>query len=1037
MNVIRFFILNPVTVIVGVLLAALFGAASLRAIPVQLSPNIEQPIVSVNTNWPGATPYEVERAILEEQERRLKNLPGLYEMESIARDNRGRVVLTFDVGTDQDAALMRVSRKLDEVRMYPDNVERPIITAAGSEQSPIIWMVLRAHEDNPRPVETYLTYFEEYIRQHIERVPGVAELVIGGGLSTQMHIVFRPEEFARHKLPIDYVVNVLRRENVNISAGQLDIGRRGYRIRTQGEYQSIEDIRRVALVSDGERSVTVGDVAEVQFGYEQRHTPVLNNFEAAISIRVLAEAGSNVLEVTDRVAREIARLNEEMLYSEGVYLEIVNDQRGYIRGAIALLRQNIAIGGLLAAGVLLLFLRSLRPTLVVAATIPVSIVGAFGFLHLFGSTLNAMSLAGIAFSVGMLVDNAIVVLENIDRHRRMGKSALDAALQGAHEVWGAVLASSLTTIAVFLPVIFLEGDAGQLFRDIAIAVTSAVSLSLLSAISLIPSMSHLLLRVRDEGDAQSRAPEPASVIGRLGGALRDFLTAVIGAVIRRAWTRTAVILALVGAAAVSVHQLMPKAEYLPLGNRDLISCRLIPPPGLSYDERRAMGDQLFAFFEPYFEPGYEGYPGIRNVFYIGRQEYMILGVVSADQQRTRELIPLCREAFTTIPGIMGTASQASIFPGGLGAGRAITVNLGGDTIETLVESANHLFEIIQETMPGSQIRPRPSLELLYPEIDYIPEALRLRSVGMSAEQLGITLDVLMHGRRLGEFKEEGRRAIDLVLKAAGGRVDSPEALHNSLVALPGGDAVPVSSLARPVERAGLTEIRRHEQERTVYLLVTPPDEMPQQEAMELLENVVFPLAEEQGHLDGIRVRLSGAADKLTETRDALQFNFLLALMISYLLMAALLKNFLYPLVIMFTVPMAAAGGLAGFTIMNRMASTQQFDILTMLGFVILIGVVVNNAILIVYQALNHVRAGEMTHAEAVIESVRTRIRPIFMSSLTSIFGMMPLVLWPGPGSELYRGLGSVVLGGIAVSTVFTIFLTPALLMFALRWEGRK
>ena len=311
------------------------------------------------------------------------------------------------------------------------------------------------------------------------------------------------------------------------------------------------------------------------------------------------------------------------------------------------------------------------------------------------------------------------------------------------------------------------------------------------------------------------------------------------------------------------------------------------------------------------------------------------------------------------------------------------------------------------------------------------------SSGMSAKDLGISLDVLMDGRRIGEFKQEGQKKIDLVLKASEKDISTPEELYNSLLATPGGRIVPVSSLSELVRTTGITQIRHLERRRTVTLQVTPPKTMPLQEAMETIDNKIIPILKNQGMLQGVDVKQSGVADKLTETGKALQWNFILAALIAYLLMAALFGNFIYPLIILFTVPLAAAGGFIGLRLENLFISYQPFDILTMLGFIILVGVVVNNAILIVHQALNNIRYHGMDYREAVLESTKTRLRPIYMSASTSIFGMLPLVLIGGPGSEFYRGLGSVVLGGIAISTIFTVFVIPCLLMFAIKMEKVK
>lgn len=1050
MDIIKFSIHNPVTVIVGVLLVVLFGIISLQQIPVRLSPNVDEPVISVRTLWPGATPYEIERDIIEEQEKVLKGIPGLYEMESNSSNGFGTITLRFELGTDLDAALLRVSNKLDEVRSYPENVEKPVINASGEEQSPVMWIVLKTLPENDRNIYSYRTFVENDLRQFFERVPGVSDMRFGGGFFQEMHVVVSPERLAALGLTIDQIIAALRAENVNISAGNLDVGRRDYRIRTVAEYRDENDIRDVIVMSDGQRRITIGDVAEVRFGYERPTIPMISNHDPGISMGIQPEPNANILELTDRVEEVVIHLNENVLPEHGVYLDIVNEQRPYIRGAIRLLQQNIAIGGVFAITVLLIFLRSVPPTIVVATAIPISIIGTFSFMAALGSSLNVVSLAGIAFAVGMLVDNAIVVIENIDRHKNMGKSAVLAAYDGTREVWGAVLASSLTTVAVFLPVIYLQDEAGQLFRDIALAVTCAVSLSLIISMTVIPMFSRQLFRLEEKRAAriarraEKRAskgkkprrprPKPIAAIGSFAAAA---FMAAVGAVLHNALTRIAAILILAGGAVTAAYWLTPKMEYLPQGNRDLIINVIIPPPGMSYDERMAIGQYLFDYLKPYYEEGHDNSPGIRNAFFVGRQQSMILGVVSQNQERARDLIPICRAALAGIPGVFAITNQASIFQSGLGQGRTITVNLSGPDLDQLVETAGIMMGRVRDGIPESQIRPVPTLDMLFPEANFVPSREKLRAAGMTAQQFGLALDVLMDGRRIGDFKQEGEKKIDLVLKAGNDRIRTPEDLYNALIATPHGETVTVGSLASLERSGGLTQIRHYERNRTVSLQITPPEEITLQEAMEAIEDEIVPALQEEGLMSGMMFGMSGAADRLTETRRALQWNFVVAVMISYLLMSALLGNFLYPFVIMFTVPLAAAGGLAGLRVVDAVIAPQQLDILTMLGFVILIGVVVNNAILIVYQSLNNIRHGHMEHKAAVLESVRTRLRPIYMSATTSVCGMLPLVLWTGPGSELYRGLGSVVLGGLALSTIFTIFLIPSLLMFVIGWEKRR
>ncbi len=1037
MNLISLSIRQPVTAIVGVILVLLFGLVSLQRIPVQLAPNVEEPVITVRTVWPGATPYEIESDIIEEQEEFLKGIPGLYEMESSARNGVGEITLRFRIGTDNDIALLRVSNKLDEVPEYPENVDRPIISASGAERSPVMWVMLQTTEGNDRPIETYLTFFENDVRQFFDRVPGVSDLFIGGGIETEMHVRADPERLARYNLTIDQVVTALQQDNSNISAGNLDVGRRAFRVRSVAEYRSPEEVEEVMLVSDGERFVRLADVAEVERGYERRTTPVISGEQRSIAIGVRPEPNTNILRLTDDVEAVINELNETLLPAQQLELVIVNEQRPYIRGSIELLQQNIAIGGALAILVLLVFLRSIAPTIVVSTAIPISIIGTFSVMYASGSSLNVVSLAGIAFAVGMLVDNAIVVLENIDRHRKMGKPPRQAAYDGTTEVWGAVLASSLTTVAVFLPVVFLEDEAGQLFKDIAIAVATAVLLSLVVSMTVIPMFSSRLYAYLERRNSKKSdaAKKTSGALVRVGNTLGAGFMAVVRGALYSPLTRAATVLLLAGGAVFTAWALFPKMEYLPQGNRDLIINVMIPPPGLSYEERLAIGEEIFDFFEPYrVEGGKDGYPRVRHMFYVGRQGAMVFGVISADQARTRELIPLAQKVIGRIEGVFGISNQASIFQSGIGEGRTITVDVSGPNLDRLVQVAGAMLGKVRERIDEVQVRPVPSLDQLFPESNFVPDRERLRSVGMTARQFGIALDVLMDGRDIGDFKREGEKKIDLVVKATEEVIPTPEALANALLVTPQGEAVPVSSLARLDQETGLTEIRHLERARTVSLQVTPPYSITLEETMQIIRNEIQPELEEQGMLSGVRIGMSGTADKLAQTRQALQWNFLLAALISYLLMSALLGNFLYPFVIMFTVPLASAGGFIGLRLVNTFIAPQQLDILTMLGFIILIGIVVNNAILIVYQALQYVRVEGYDHHEAILQAVRVRLRPIYMSATTSVFGMLPLVLWPGPGSELYRGLGSVVLGGLALSTLFTVFLIPALLTLFIRWE---
>jgi len=1029
---VRFAISKPVTVSVGIILVLLFGLIGLTRLPYQLTPSVEEPEITVTTVWTGAAPNEVERDIIDAQEKVLKGIPGLVEMESTAGNNRGTVTLRFRTGTDVDEALLRVSNKLNEVPTYPLNVEKPVINATGAATSPVIWMILKADEGNKTPIDTYRTFFEEDVRQFLERIPGVADLFVGGGTEKELHVVVSPEKLAAYDLTLKDVTLALQGANVNVSAGSLGVGRRDYRIRSVAEFTAPKEVERVVLRSTGQRRVLISDVADVRIGYQKLSVAMIHNGEPGIAVGVKPEPGTNVLELTDRVEEVVRELNATVLKAQGIHIDWAYDQRPYIRGAINLVKQNIAIGGTLAILVLLVFLRSLSSTVIVATAIPVSVIGTFLFLWMFGRNLNVVSLAGISFAVGMLLDSAIVVLENIDRHRKMGKDAFRASYEGAREVWGAILASSATTIAVFLPVVFVKEEVGQLFRDIAIAVTVSITLSLFVSVFAIPMMSNRIFRFAGKQRVMT-VPLEGRLVGA-GNRLVDLLMAGLRFVTRNWATRLGTVVVLTLLSVATAWLLFPKMEYLPQGNRNLVINILIPPPGLSYEERKEIGEHLFAEAKPYFGKGKDGVPGIRNMFYVGSDFINLFGAISHEEQRARELLPVFTRMIRGIPGMFGVSIQAGIFQTRLGRGRTIDVDISGNDLNRVVQAAGITFGEIRKEIPGSQVRPIPSLEITYPEVRFHPDRDRLRAAGMTEQDFGVAADVLMDGRKIGEYKPVGEKAIDFVLKGSDREFDTPEKLYDALVATPVGKVVPLSSLAAMERTSGITEIRHLERKRTITLEVTPPEEIPLESAMETIHDKILGSLEKAGMLAGTAHRLSGAADKLTEARRTLQWDFLLALVITYLLMSALFENFLYPFIIMFTVPLAAAGGVIGLALVNRFIAPQPMDILTMLGFVILIGVVVNNAILIVHQALNYIRNEGMEYREAVLTSARTRIRPIYMTALTSIFGMLPLVVAPGPGSELYRGLGSVVLGGLALSTVFTLFVIPALLLFFVRME---
>ena len=1049
---IKFAVENPVKVLVGVCFLVIFGVQAFLNMPYRLIPSIEYPQISVSTYWRGASPYEVEKEILERQERVLKTIPGLIDCESTARESSAYITLMFDMDVPVNDAMLLVSNKLNEVSGYPENMNQPTIRAANTDTVSVVDLMLLTDDTNKRSIDEYLSFFEETIKPYFDRVKGVADVSYWGGRAKQIQIDVDPYRLSAYNITLSAIINALSKENVNISAGTIDFGAKDYRFRTIGEAKTPQDIRDIVVISGDNSRIKLGDIANVDYGFSKRNTIVSYGNTNALSVGIVAQAGANVLELTNDVDKLVEDLNNGILKSNGLKFVKISDQKNYILQAIALVKSNIIVGGLLAVVVLLVFLRSLRATLVIAVTIPICIVGTFLIMSLLGRTLNVISLAGIAFSVGMLIDNSIVVLENIDRHIRNGNKALVAAVDATKEVWGAVLASTLTTIAVFLPIVFIKEEAGQLFGDIAIAVSAAVGLSLFTSITVIPVLSKILFSSLENKNTDffsklsfkfhisSKTKEtlikysPNNLLVSFGSFFVKYIVLISDKINSKFIYKSLFIILVTAFSIFSAYTLMPKMDYLPLGNKNMMESRFTPPPGISYNERKAMGDFIYRELKPYMEGEKDGYPQIDNFVFIASSTYVALRATSKDESRVAELQPLLASVSAKLPGITASTSQVPLFNIGRGSSNTFLMNVtGAMDYESLVNTVRLIQDRIMAEIPEVQLRLNPTSNPVYPEVQIIPRREALKSAGVTATELGISVDAYLDGRKIGEFKDPTLGTIDIMLQGERKSFNNPEEVYSILVNSGSGLPVPISSLAETKEVMGIERVRRYNYQRSFLFIITLPKGMVLEQLQEKIDKKVIEPMRAEGLLQGITIYSSGASSKLESAKQALSGNFILAILITYLLMAALLNNFFYPFIIMFSVPLAASGGFIGLDLVNKFLTPQSLDIITMLGFIMLIGSVVNNPILIVYQTLNNLQYG-MSGRDAINDALKTRIRPIFMSTATSLFGMLPLVIAPGAGSELYRGMGSVILGGMALSTIFTLFLIPALLSI---FVGRK
>jgi len=1122
MDLTKFVIQNPVKVAVGVILTVLFGFLSLRAIPIQLTPDVDAPVITIETRWTGRSPEEIEREVIEEQEEFLKSLDGLKEMKAEAQTGSGTITLEFLIGTDLDDARVRVADKLREVPEYPDGVDEPVIADADADASKAIaWFIFDA-ADVDLDMQSVFDFAEDRVKPIMESVPGVSRINVLGGRERQVHIRIDPADLATRGVTFNELLDALRFDNVNVSAGDLDDGMREVRVRTVGQFTSLQQIEDTVVRYDASGPVRVRDLGDAVQTLEKTRGFVRSNGQSALAMNAIRKGGSNVMEVMNGLRAAADRVRTEVLpdYEQDRHklsLRQVYDETVYIRDAIGLVQSNLVIGGVLAAIVLLVFLGKLRPTLIIALAIPVSVLGTFAVMTAAGRNLNVISLAGLAFAVGMVVDNAIVVLENIDRHLHMGKTPARAAYDGAAEVWGAVLASTLTTLAVFLPVLTVQEEAGQLFFDISLAICAAVSLSLLVSITVIPSAAARWLRPVGQASRLSFKPTPEAdpevkrpslhtastnhstqnataggVFGRFAAALAGTVASLIRPGAGGILTRVAVVGAFTLAAVGGAAWLMPPTSYLPNGNQNLIFGIMLTPPAYSIEQSRSIAERIEPVLKPYWEakdtaqataigpvypaPGAEPYPAvpaIKNFFFVRWGPIIFMGASSRDAELVAPLAPLLTGAMANIPGSFGFANQRSIFGRGASGTSSIDVEVIADGLVALRQASTPVYGALAGRYGYGKVQPDPlNFNLAGPEVRFVPDPVRAGDLGIRTRDLGNAVRALVDGLEIGDYRLEGE-SIDLLLTRHPDVELTPDALPQTPLAvrvrddataegdgMAGGTTmrtVPISAVGTFVPSVAPQQINRIDTRRATTFTVTPPPEVPLEQAVNDVEAMLAGMKADGTLPPGVEARTAGSADKLAQVRRALLgawtgFNadslgsvltsrLFLALLVVYLVMAALFESFLYPLVILFTVPLAAVGGLMGLALVRVFHPQQQLDTLTMLGFVILIGVVVNNAILIVHQAINFTRgideggeagADRLAPAEAIRASVASRVRPILMTTTTSVCGMLPLVLMGGSGSELYKGLGGVVVGGLLVATVFTLVVVPLTLSFVLR-----
>ena len=1007
---------NPAAIAIVAAVVVLLGVLSVIRIPAQLLPRIEKPIVTVINAWPGAAPKEIESELTVPVEEVLQGTPGMTEMISWSMTNFGFMQLEFALETDMTRTLIEIISRLNRLRPLPANAERPQVSLGewGDANDQLIEYFVEQTDDSEDRLVENKRFLREVVVPELASLYGVSQVDMfdaGGNSSDQLQIVLDPYKAAEFGIDIARAAQRIGR-SANISSGAVDVGRRSYTLRVEGRYDVDELANFIVDWREGQ-PIKLGDMATVEFGPPKREGFIYHNGHTAARLAISKTSEANVLEALEGVKSRIDELNATVFKERGLHADYSFDPAIYINRSIKLLTGNLMAGIMLAIGVLWLFLRQWRATFIIALAIPVSLLATFVVLSAAGRSLNVISLAGLAFATGMVLDAAIVVLENIVRLREKGEAPPLASDHGASQVWGALLASTATTVAIFIPIMFLKDVEGQMFADLALTIAIGVSMSLLVAITILPTAARYWMR---------KLP-PAPPEHSLWDRLADKLVELTSTQARRlGW-----IGGLMAGSIILTVGLWPESNYLPPVKRDTVDTFLFFPPGTNVDTSdREIAQLLKERLEPHLSGDKE--PAIRDYFlwtFPGGAGGW-LAINPAEGTDLDELQAAVQTQITTgMPDTFGFTMRRSLF-GGFEDSNSVEMRLVSADLDGLKPAVAQAMQLIPMTLPGASAQPQPDPFAEANELRFIPNDVRLAEVGWSREDLISVILQLGQGAWLGEYFT-GRERVDIYLKTD--RFDTPEAMTAVPVATPAGGVVPLGSLATIEIAPSPAMVVRINRARLYSLIVNPPPGMSLEALMvELQENIEPQLMAMMPEDGGIQY--AGSVQDLERAVGTLGLNFLIAIVLLVLIMAGLFRSLKDALLVVISIPLASVGGVLALTVVNAI-KFQPLDLLGMIGFIILLGLVVNNAILLVAQTRAAEAAG-LNRADAVHQALRYRLRPIFMSTLTSLFGMLPLLVVPGAGSAIYRGMAAAIVGGMSVSTLFTLLLLPSLLQLTAR-----
>jgi multidrug efflux pump subunit AcrB len=998
---------SPIGVIVVAIFMLLLGLLSLAHLPLQLFPDVKRPELQIQTGWRSASPEEVESELLEPLEKVMQGLPGVEEIEGNAAVGSANLNLRFALGTDMKNALMEAFGRLNRLPPLPRDADRPEVSMGGNSDTneTLSWFFVQLLPGTPGPIEKQRRFVEDTVRSRLESIPGVAAVNVNSGPADEVHITVDLARAAALGVSVPDIATRAAAAN-NVSGGQLAVGRRQYTLRFTGRFTPEELGELVLSWRDG-RPVHLADVATIDVAPPPRTFFAYQNGNPAIGVQVFRASGANVLATLDAVKAAVAELREGPLKAHGLGIEQSFDASLFIRRAVHLLTENLLVGALLALIVVWWFMREWRVTLLIAATIPVCLSATFVALDLMGRSLNVISLAGLAFAVGMVVEGAIVVSGNVVRLRENGVPLETATRQGARQVAGALIASTATTVAVFVPVLFLKDVQGQLFGDLALTISIAVAISIVTALTLLPQALGFVLD----------RPMKPSGYGEGWPKLTEWILRVTDSRGRQlAWIAGL----LIGPLLLS-WWLLPPLDYLPPVKRAAIDTFFEFPPGMSPEAvNRELLPVLLERMAPYMRGEQE--PHLKNWYLQAWPGGGTIGARVIDERRIGELEQLIRDKISVgLPDTRAFTSEGELFGGIGGSARSVGIHLQSEDTAALNRVAVSGRALLEKVFPGATVLSFPNPEDAELELHAAPDDRRIAELGWDRAAVGTLVSTVGQGAWLGEYFD-GKSRLPVILKANEGA--TPEALADAPLVTPTGLTVRLGDLVQLSTVLGPPGIRRLNHRRTVTLTIDPPASLSLEKVLKTIDAQVLPQLRAQLPADG-SLRLAGSADSLSQTLAAMSRVFAMALVVLLLLMTVLFRSLRDSLIVLLTVPLALVGGVVGLRLLD-LVKFQALDLLSMIGFVMMIGVIINHAILLV-AAVRAVEAEGATLEDGIRAGLRQRLRAILASTLTGALGALPMAVNPGPGSVIYRGLAAVNIGGVVISLVFSLVLIPALM----------